>query len=182
MVSTTPSSRATIIDAVLNTDPGSIRSLTALFLISRYSPSLHFVMLTIAFTSPVCTSINMATPTFPLISFNSSRSALSAKSCMLTSIVVTISAPSTGGLSTILRNLFIIFLRLDSPLQPRSILLYESSSPHLAESISPYMSPTVRWASVPNGRLRELNISEWNPPLYAGILSRGSFLTSVYVL
>ena len=63
VVSTTPSSSATITDAVLNTEPGSSRSLTALFFTSRYCPSAHFVILTMALMSPVGTSITMATPT-----------------------------------------------------------------------------------------------------------------------
>ena len=42
VVSTTPSSRATSNEAVLNTEPGSSKSLTAWLWISRYSPSKHF--------------------------------------------------------------------------------------------------------------------------------------------
>ena len=65
VVSHTPSSRAVITDAVLNTDPGSIKSLTAWLCISRNLPSSHFSMLTMAFMSPVATSITIATPTLP---------------------------------------------------------------------------------------------------------------------
>ena len=120
VVSTTPSSSATIIEAVLNTEPGSSRSLTAWFFLSRYSPSPHFSMFTIALMSPVATSMTRATPTLPFIFFSSSMTDLSARSCMDTSIVVTMSAPSTGGVSMMLRNLLSTFRRWVMPSTPRS--------------------------------------------------------------
>ena len=87
--------------------------------------------------SPVATSITMATPTFPFISCNSLSNALSAKSCIPTSIVVTMSEPSIGGVSVILRYLFRIFRLFSTPFVPRRILSKESSNPHLATSFEP---------------------------------------------
>ena len=71
----------------------------ALFIISRYSPSAHRVMLTMALTSPVCTSMSMATPMSPFTLRSSSMSDRSAMSCMVTSMVVMMSAPFTGGVT-----------------------------------------------------------------------------------
>ena len=62
-------------------------------------------MFTMAFTSPVCTSIRMATPIEALSFFSSSTSARSARSCMPTSMVVTMSAPSMGGATVSFMNL-----------------------------------------------------------------------------
>ena len=166
-------------EAVLKTEPGSSRSLTALFFTSRYSPSLHLVILTMALISPVFTSMTIATPTLPLISLSSSMTERSAKSCMFTSMVVTMSAPSMAGFSVMLRYLFITFLRCTYPSFPRSVESNESSRPQRAVSLAPNMSPTVRWARVPNGRCLELNSSVWNPLLYFGRLKKGSFFTSV---
>ena len=149
VVSTTPSSSATRIEAGLNTEPGSSRSLTAWLCISRYSPSKHFSMFTIALMSPVGTSITMATPTLALISFNSSISERSARSCMLTSMVVTISAPSIGGVSVMFRNLSRTFRRCTMPLVPRRMESYDNSSPNLAVSLAPNMAPMVRPAKEP---------------------------------
>ena len=119
VVSTTPSSSATRIEAGLNTEPGSKRSLTAWLWISLYSPSKHFSMFTMALMSPVGTSMTMATPTLALISFSSSMSERSARSCMLTSMVVTMSAPSIGGVSVMSRNLLRTLRRCTIPLVPR---------------------------------------------------------------
>ena len=183
-VSTTPSSRATMMDAVLNTEPGSSRLLTARFFISRYSPSPHLVMFTIAFTSPVATSITIATPASPCTcgSFSSSMRARSARSCIPTSIVVMMSHPSTGASTGIFMYLLSILRRWVSPAVPRSIESYANSNPQRAVSLAPNMSPTVRWASEPKGRRRELNSSQWNPPLYDDNLNTGNALTSQYVL
>ena len=155
-----------MIAAVLNTEPGSIRSLTAWFLISRYSPSTHFSMFTMALTSPVFTSITMATPELPLISLSLFITALSARSCMFTSIVVIISLPLMGGVSVILRYLFNTFLRLTIPVVPRKSESYESSSPQRGvrpSSFAANMSPTVRPANVPYGRSRAFSSSSWKP-------------------
>ena len=178
-----PSSKATIIEAVLNVDPGSIISDTALFLISRYTPSLHLVILTIALTSPVFTSIRMATPTSPLISFNSSIKAFSAISCIPTSMVVMMSHPSTGGISTMFRYLFITFWRCVMPSCPFSIESYCNSKPFLAPSeTSEYISPNVRIAKEPNGFLRWLKACSWKPPRYLLILNTGKRLASLYCI
>ena len=184
-VSQTPSSNATMREAVLNTEPGSIRSLTAWFFISRYSPSTHFSMLTIALISPVFTSITMATPELALISLSLFIIALSAKSCMLTSMVVMISLPLIGGVSVILRYLFNTFLLLTIPVVPRNSESYDNSSPQRGvrpSSFAANMSPTVRPASVPYGRSRAFNSSSWKPLCSLESLKTGSIFTSLYVL
>ena len=120
LVSHTPSCRAVMMEMGLNTEPGSSRSLTAWFLISRYSPSTHFSMLTMALMSPVFTSMTMATPTLPLISLSSLMTARSARSCMFTSMVVMMSQPLMGGVSVMLRYLFSTLRRCTMPSVPRS--------------------------------------------------------------
>ena len=146
-------------------------------------PSLHLVMLTIALMSPVCTSIRMATPTVALISFNSSTNAFSAMSCIPTSMVVMISQPSTGGISTMFRYLFITFWRWVIPFLPFNMESYESSSPFFAPcSISGYISPNVRIASEPKGFFRWLNACSWNPPLYLFRLNTGRRFASLYCI
>ena len=181
-VSTTPSSKATSSEAGLNTEPGSSKSLTAWFLTSRYSPSSHFSRLTMAFTSPVCTSMTMATPTFPLISFNSCSNERSARSCMLTLMVVTMSAPSIGGVSVMFRYLLSTFLRCTIPLVPLRMESYESSSPKRAVSLAPNKAPMVLPASPPNPRVRALYSSQWKPLLFFPKLNTGRAFTSVNVL
>ena len=170
-----------MIDAVLNTDPGSRRSLTAWFFISLYSPSLHLSMFAMAFTSPVFTSITIATPTDALMSFSSFSSARSARSCIPTSIVVTMSAPSIGGTSIMSRNLLSTLRRCFVPFVPRSIESHDSSSPHCAVSLAPYILPMVRSASDPYACLRALNSSKWNPALLPST-NTGSRRTSEKVL
>ncbi len=137
VVSTSPSSSATITDAVLKTDPGSSKSLTALFFTSRYCPSAQRVMFTIAFMSPVGTSITIATPTCPLISFSSSITARSAMSCICTSIVVTMSEPSMASfcISPMKRRFTFCFCIF--PDSPRRTESNDSSSPKRAESLAP---------------------------------------------
>ncbi len=139
-------------------------------------------MFTMAFTSPVATSISMATPKSPLMAFSSSMTARSARSCMFTSMVVTMSAPSVGGVTGMSMYLLSILRRWVMPLMPRRIESCDSSSPQRAVSLAPNISPTVRCASDPNGRRRALNSSQWNPPLYLLRLNTGNRFTSVKVL
>ena len=139
-------------------------------------------MFTMAFTSPVFTSIKMATPISPFTSFSSSTRARSAKSCIPTSMVVTMSAPSTGESTGISRYLLSTLRRCIRPLVPRRIESYDSSRPYLALSLAPNISPTVRWAKEPNGRRRELYSSQWKPPLYFGSERKGRRFTSQKVL
>ena len=119
-----------MMEAVLNTDPGSSRSLTAWLAISLYSPSSQCCMLTMALMSPVATSMTIATPTFPPISFSSSTTDRSARSCMLTSIVVTTSDPFSGGTSVMDRNLLRTIMLWPMPSLPRSTESKAISSPH----------------------------------------------------
>ena len=68
------------------------------------------------------------------------------------------------------------------PSVPLSMESYASSSPQRAVSFAPNMSPTVRRANDPKGLRRELNSSQWNPPLYRDRLNTGSAFTAQYVL
>ena len=141
-------------------------------------------MLTMAFTSPVATSITIATPTLPFTfgSFSSSIKALSDKSCIPTSMVVMMSAPSIGGVSVIFKNLFRTLRRWMIPSVPRKIESYDNSRPQRAVSFAPNMSPTVRCAKEPNGRLRALNSSQWKPLLNLDRCKIGKVWISLNVL
>ena len=94
-----PSSKATMIEATLKVEPGSISSATAWFFVSPYTPSRIRPIFVIALISPVSTSITTAVPDSASIAFNLSTNDFSVISCILISIVVRISMPSTGSTS-----------------------------------------------------------------------------------
>ena len=108
-------------------------------------------MLTMALMSPVFTSMTMATPTFPFISRSFSTSALSDRSCIPTSIVVTMSEPFTGSFSTSAMFLLNTFLMLFTPGMPRSSRSNHCSSPFFGCPFQVTRSPIVLDASEPNG-------------------------------
>ena len=174
-----PLSIAAVSDMVLNTEPGCISWLTARFCTSRYTPSSPRFMLASALMSPVLTSISIATPYMPSISFSFSTRAFSQKSCRLTSMVVYTLAPCTGCLSITGRYLFIVFTLWAMPGTPASSESNCFCRPEMPRPLLPSTSPRVRAASEPKGLSILLNTSVWKPEKLRLSLRNGRRFTSL---
>ena len=146
-----PSSSATIIDAVLNVEPGSMSASMALFLISLYTPLSSLCRFTIAFTSPVLTSMSMHTPNSASTSSTFSLRADSQISCIVTFMVVTRSNPFTASSRERSTSYDLICFLCRSPGCPLSTESNAHSSPDTAESLAANTPPIVLFAKVLNG-------------------------------